>query len=78
MKTKFDKLFNKIINECKATKNVVKESAENTLKFEIIGKTSEGEDVKEVIEAPSQLAAEIQFKEKYGEDVEIKSEILMK
>lgn len=72
MKTKFDKLFNKIINEC------VKESAENTLKFEIIGKTSDGEEVKEVIESPSQLAAEIQFKEKYGEDVEIKSEILMK
>jgi hypothetical protein len=54
------------------------ESTENTLKFEITGKTVEGEDVKEVIEAPSQLAAEMQFKEKYGEDVEIKSEILMK
>lgn len=78
MKTKFDKLFDKIINECKATNNMVKESDENTLKFEITGKTSEGEDVKEVIEAPSQLAAEIQFKEKYGEDVEIKSEILLK
>lgn len=57
---------------------MIYESAENTLKFEITGKTAEGEDVKEVIEAPSQLAAEIQFKEKYGEDVEIKSEILMK
>lgn len=57
---------------------MIYESAENTLKFEITGKTAEGEDVKEVIEAPSQLAAEMQFKEKYGEDVEIKSEILMK
>lgn len=27
MKTKFDKLFNKIISECKSTKKVVKESA---------------------------------------------------
>lgn len=54
------------------------ESVENTLKFEIAGKTSEGEEVKEVIEAPSQLAAEIQFKEKYGEDVEIKFETLIK
>ena len=71
-------MFDKIINECKATNNVVKESDENTLKFEITGKTAEGEEVKEVIEAPSQLAAEIQFKEKYSEDVEIKSEILMK
>jgi hypothetical protein len=57
---------------------MIYESAENKLKFEIIGKTSEGEEIKEVIEAPSQLAAEIQFKEKYGEDVEIKGEILMK
>ena len=57
---------------------MIYESNENTLKFEITGKTAEGEDVKEVIEAPSQLAAEIQFKEKYGEDVEIKGEILMK
>lgn len=58
--------------------NMIYESAENILKFEIIGKTVEGEEVKEVIEAPSQLAAEIQFKEKYGEDVEIKSETLLK
>jgi hypothetical protein len=57
---------------------LIYESAENTLKFEITGKTSEGEEVKEVIEASSQLDAEIQFKEKYGEDVEIKSEILIK
>lgn len=57
---------------------MIYESAENKLKFEITGKTAEGEDVKEIIEAPSQLAAEIQFKEKYGEDVEIKGEILMK
>ena len=57
---------------------MIYESAENTLKFEITGKTAEGEDVKEIIEAPSQLAAEMQFKEKYGENVEIKSEILMK
>lgn len=58
--------------------NMIYESSENTLKFEITGKTAEGEDVKEVIEAPSQLAAEIQFKEKYGEDVEIQSETLLK
>jgi hypothetical protein len=54
-------------------------SAKNTLrKFEITGKTFKGDIVKEVIEAPSQLAAEIQFKEKHGEDVEIKFEILIK
>ena len=54
------------------------ESPKNTLKFEITGKTSKGEIVKDVIAAPSQLAAEIQFKEKYGENTEIKFEILMK
>ena len=55
----------------KSSKNILR-------KFEITGETPECEIVKEVIEAPSQLAAEIQFKEKYGEDVEIKGEILMK
>ena len=54
------------------------EAVKNMFKFEITGKTSEGEIVKEVIAAPSQLAAEIQFKEKYGDDTEIKSEILIK
>jgi hypothetical protein len=57
---------------------MIYEPVKNTLKFEITGETSKGEIVKEVITAPSQLAAEIRFKEKYGEDVEIKGESLMK
>jgi hypothetical protein len=69
---------NKIKNFINSYLKTIYESVENTLKFEIAGKTSEGEEVKEVIEAPSQLAAEIQFKEKYGEDVEIKFETLIK
>ena len=54
------------------------EAVKNTFTFEITRKTPKGKIVKEVIEAPSQLAAEIQFKEKYGEETEIKGEILMK
>jgi hypothetical protein len=69
---------NKMKNFINSYLKTIYESVENTLKFEIAGKTSEGEEVKEVIEAPSQLAAEIQFKEKYGEDVEIKFETLIK
>jgi hypothetical protein len=52
------------------------EAVKNTFTFEITGKTLKGEIVKEVIEAPSQLAAEIQFKEKYGEDTEIIFELM--
>ena len=54
------------------------EAVKNMFKFEITGETPKGEIVKEVIAAPSQLAAEIQFKEKYGDDTEIKFEILIK
>lgn len=52
------------------------EAVKNTFTFEITGKTPKGEIVKEVIKAPSQLAAEIQFKEKYGEDTEIIFELM--
>ena len=52
------------------------EAVKNTFTFEITGETTKGEIVKEVIEAPSQLAAEIQFKEKYGEDTEIIFELM--